>query len=217
MSAPSLHRRYWLLMPTLSATVLWANPTPLAPSPAPWFKCLLVCRIPYGSFGNARGLPGTLRITLSCSPCSSTPVGLILPRLFVRMVLPAATVMASAPTFMLTRLNHFTLTHYGSHGFLPTLKPDLAASAPRLDNGSWLDLTVSGSHRLYSQRRTGAQPSPCLPCAQDISLFRMYFGLKPNNESESRLTGYKTSQLFTLYSITYSPHSVSKYSILSST
>jgi hypothetical protein len=81
--------------------------------------------------------------------------------LFDRMLLPAAEVTASASTLStLTRLNHFTLTHYGSHGFLPTLKPCLAASAPRLDNGGWLSLTVPESHRLYSQRRTGAPHLP---------------------------------------------------------
>jgi hypothetical protein len=41
---------------------------------------------------------------------------------------------------------------------LPTLKPDLTASAPRLDTGVWLTLTRLGSHQLYSQRRTGAPP-----------------------------------------------------------
>ena len=56
----------------------------------------------------------------------------------------------------LTRLNHFTLSHYGSYGFLPTLKPDLTASAPRLDTGVWLALTRPDFHRLYFQRRTGA-------------------------------------------------------------
>lgn len=74
-------------------------------------------------------------------------------------LLPTAEVKASASTLSnLTRLYHFTLSHYGSHGFLPTLKPHLTASAPRLDNGDWLGLTVPDSHRLYSQRRTGAPP-----------------------------------------------------------
>jgi hypothetical protein len=42
---------------------------------------------------------------------------------------------------------------HGTEGF------DLfTALAPRLDNGGWLGLTVPASHRLYSQRRTGAPP-----------------------------------------------------------
>ncbi|MBT0160951.1 hypothetical protein G4O51_13305, partial [Candidatus Bathyarchaeota archaeon A05DMB-2] len=73
--------------------------------------------------------------------------------------MPAAEVKASASTlYDLTGLYHFTLSHYGSYGFLPTLKPHLTALAPRLDNGGWLSLTVPTSHRLYSQRRTGAPP-----------------------------------------------------------
>ena len=52
------------------------------------------------------------------------------------------------PLFQLTRLNHFTLSHYGSLRLLPTLKPNLTVSAPRLDSSGWLDLTVSDSHRL---------------------------------------------------------------------
>ena len=89
-------------------------------------------------------------------------------RLFVASIdqtlLPAAEVKASASTlYSLTGLYHFMLSHYGSHGFLPTLKPRLTALAPRLDNGGWLGLTVPASHRLYSQRRTGAPPRRCIP------------------------------------------------------
>ena len=56
----------------------------------------------------------------------------------------------------LTGLYHFTLSHYGSHCFLPTLKPNLTTSAPRLDTGGWLNLTRPASHRLYSRHRTAA-------------------------------------------------------------
>jgi hypothetical protein len=67
---------------------------------------------------------------------------------------------ASASTlYYLMGLYHFTLSHYGSHGFLPTFKPHLTALAPRLDNGGFLILTVPDSHRLYSQRRTGTTSS----------------------------------------------------------
>ena len=56
----------------------------------------------------------------------------------------------------LTRLNCFTISHYGSYSCLPTLKPYLTTSAPRLTNGSLLEITMLDSHQLYIKYRTGA-------------------------------------------------------------
>lgn len=56
----------------------------------------------------------------------------------------------------LTRLNCFTISHYGSYSCLPTLKPYLTTSAPRLTNGSLLEITMLDSHQLYIKHRTGA-------------------------------------------------------------
>ncbi len=57
---------------------------------------------------------------------------------------------------LLTRLYHFTLSHYGSYSCLPTLKPNLTALAPRLTNGDLLGLTMLDFHQLYIKHRTGA-------------------------------------------------------------
>ena len=52
-------------------------------------------------------------------------------------------------TLLLTGLNCFTLTHCSSHTPLPTLKPNLAASAPRLCTGCSLDFTGAGLSPTY--------------------------------------------------------------------
>ena len=56
----------------------------------------------------------------------------------------------------LTRLNCFTISHYGSYSCLPTLKPYLTTSAPRLTNGSLLEITMLDFHQLSIKHRTGA-------------------------------------------------------------
>ena len=56
----------------------------------------------------------------------------------------------------LTRLNCFTLSHYGSYSCLSTLKPHLTTLAPRLANGFWLGITMLGFRQLYIKHRTGA-------------------------------------------------------------
>ena len=62
------------------------------------------------------------------------------------------------PHNIITRLNHFTLTRYGSHIPLPTLKPNLAASAPRLCTGWKLRLYQARSFTgLETMHRTGAR------------------------------------------------------------
>jgi hypothetical protein len=60
------------------------------------------------------------------------------------------------PFSIITRLNHFTLSHYGSNGCLSTLKSYLTASTPRLTTSYWLDFTRLGFHQLYMCNRTGA-------------------------------------------------------------
>ena len=58
---------------------------------------------------------------------------------------------------LLTRLNRFTLSHCGSHTPMPTLKPNLAASAPRLSTGCPLRLCRAWTlTMLYFTHRTGA-------------------------------------------------------------
>ena len=56
----------------------------------------------------------------------------------------------------LTRLNCFTISHYGSYSCLPTLKPYLTTSVPSLTNDSLLEITMLDSHQLYIKHRTGA-------------------------------------------------------------
>ena len=58
------------------------------------------------------------------------------------------------PFYKLTRLNRFTLSHCGSCAPLPTLKPNLAASAPRLSTGCSLRFA-----------RCGLKPH-CLTCTE---------------------------------------------------
>ena len=53
------------------------------------------------------------------------------------------------PLYILTGLNRFTLSHCGSHAPLPTLKPGLAASVPRLCTGCSLRFTGSGLSPNY--------------------------------------------------------------------
>lgn len=68
----------------------------------------------------------------------------------ITLLLPAVKVSTSASVFnYLTRLYRFTLTDYGSVAPLPTLKPNVTTSVPRLSTGSWLDLTRQDSHLLY--------------------------------------------------------------------
>ncbi len=55
----------------LVSSVLRVNPTPCWPFPPSWMKCSLYGRYSYESL---QGLPGTLKINLSYSPCSRTPM-----------------------------------------------------------------------------------------------------------------------------------------------
>ena len=56
----------------------------------------------------------------------------------------------------ITRLNRFTLSHFGSHTPLSTLKSHVTISIPRLGTGCWLNFTRQASHLLYIKHLTGA-------------------------------------------------------------
>src|SRR5665647_1870294 len=75
-----------------------------------------------------------------------------------------------------TGLYHFTLSHYGSSSPLPTLKPYVTISAPRLSTGCWLGFTRWDSHPLYINHRTGAH-SFMPPPVKLILYFLLFFGV----------------------------------------
>ena len=92
-----------------------------------------------------------------CSPCSQTPADQVYSRLTNKPYSLRLITEYRLPLNKLTRLNHFTLARYGSHTPLPTLKPNLAASAPRLCTGCLLGFTRSAYIRLFPLHRTGAR------------------------------------------------------------
>ena len=53
--------------------------------------------------------------------------------IFLHIILPF--------TYVILKLNSFTLSHYGSPALLSTLTLDITTSEPRLDTGCWLDFT----------------------------------------------------------------------------
>ena len=58
----------------------------------------------------------------------------------------------------MTGLNHFTLSHCGSRTPLPTLKPSLTASAPRLSTSCLPSFTGLGVSPNYTTRTAPAHP-----------------------------------------------------------
>lgn len=102
-----------------------------------------------------------LNITLIYSPCSIDPDSTFT----ISCIIDIAIVVCCEEEHIdyyhlyLTRLNCFTLSHYGSYSCLPTLKPYLTISASRLTNGSLLEITMLGFHQLYIKHRTGAPSS----------------------------------------------------------
>ena len=58
----------------------------------------------------------------------------------------------------MTGLNHFTLSHCGSRTPLPTLKPGLTASAPRLSTSCLPSFTGLGVSPNYTTRTEPAHP-----------------------------------------------------------
>ena len=61
-------------------------------------------------------------------------------------------------SLLLTGLNHFTLSHCGSRTPMPTLKPNLTASAPRLSTGCSLNFAGQGISPCYITRTELAHP-----------------------------------------------------------
>lgn len=104
-------------------------------------------------------LPGITHITLSNSPCSMTPTEHFYSCLYrVSRFCLLQWGKHQLPFSIITRLNHFTLSHYGSNGCLSTLKSYLTVSTPRLTTSDWLNLTRLGFLQLYMCNRTGAPP-----------------------------------------------------------
>ena len=89
-----------------------------------------------------------LNITLICSPCSIDPGGTFTISRFNDIAIFVCGVEEHIDYHYLyfTRLNCFTISHYGSHSCLSTLKPYLTTLAPRLTNGGLLDLTMLVFH-----------------------------------------------------------------------
>ena len=147
--------------------------TPTACTPFGFLSFYTLCRHTRRG-GDVQALPGTPDISVSRSPCSLTPVRPHAPRLFGALVLPATTRKVSALTFVLTRLYH-------TARLLPVLRLNLVLPLRLQGLGTcnecewyglravpihmqftpigqdgWLFLFMSGSHRLYIKRLTGA-------------------------------------------------------------
>ena len=99
-----------------------------------------------------------LNVTMIYSPCSIDPGSTFtIPCLIgIAIVVCCGKEHIDYYYLLLTRLNCFTISHYGSYSCLPTLKPNLTTLAPRLANGFWLGITMLGFHQLYIKHRTGA-------------------------------------------------------------
>lgn len=103
-------------------------------------------------------LPGMLNITLIYSPCSIDPNSTFtISRINdIVIIVYGEKEHIDYYYFYLTGLDNFTFSHYGSYSCMPTLKPHLTTLAPRLTNGSLLEITMLGFHQLlYIKHRTG--------------------------------------------------------------
>ena len=98
-------------------------------------------------------------ITFVRSPRSIDPGG-ISPTLRLRSVLAAygEEEHIGFHSIYITGLNRFTLSHCGSRTPMPTLKPHLTASAPRLGTDCSLNFTGSGLSPNYITRTELAHP-----------------------------------------------------------
>jgi hypothetical protein len=100
--------------------------------------------------------------TMIYSPCSKTSVVPIISRIYDITDIACWLGETICTTFYkVTGFNRFTVSHYGSYSCLPTLKPNLTTSAPRLTTDSLLEIIRLDSHQLYYIRRTDA-PTPIL-------------------------------------------------------
>lgn len=69
--------------------------------------------------------------------------------------------MSRLPLYALTRLTGFTLSHYGSHTSLPTLKPNLTIAAPRLCTDCLPGFVGTGVSPTYTAHTELAHPQRC--------------------------------------------------------
>lgn len=69
--------------------------------------------------------------------------------------------MSRLPLYALTRLTGFTLSHYGSHTSLPTLKPNLTIAAPRLCTDCLPGFVGTGVSPTYTAHTELAHPLRC--------------------------------------------------------
>ena len=77
--------------------------------------------------------------TLIYSPCSKTSVVPIISRITdITDIACWQGDTICTTLYIVTGFNRFTVSHYGSYSCLPTLKPNLTTSVPRLTNGSTL-------------------------------------------------------------------------------
>ncbi len=128
---------------------------------------LSVCKtsIPLTTLWSLPDLPGMQVLPLCARHALLTPTESPQPRVFGWFLLPATlrTVSASA-LYYFTGLHRFTVSHCGSRTPLPTLKPHLTASAPRLSTGCSLRFTGSGLSPDYITCTVLAHPrAHCSP------------------------------------------------------
>ena len=157
MLVPSLHGHYSFHCYYELVRLLISHLSNLGYKSLLWHTSSLLC-FKYQILKNLWVLPGILNITLIYSPCSTDPGGTFTISRFNDIAIVVCYVEDHIDYHYLyfTRLNCFTISHYGSYSCLPTLKPYLTTLAPRLTNGSLLEITMLDSHQLYIKHRTGA-------------------------------------------------------------
>ena len=115
-----------------TSSLLWPHRTSQRSSSLP---CVAGTCASNTAFTEPLRSPGYAHKTLTSRPAFEPRWRL--PALAYRQLIPVATYMRVSPTTTISlfeaKLAYFRL---GSKSFLPTLKPRLAASAPRLDTGS---------------------------------------------------------------------------------
>jgi len=102
-----------------------------------------------------------MRSHLVCSPCPKTPVEPAYPGLTDTHCCLRHWRLSRLPLDALTRLTGFTLSHYGSHTSLPTLKPNLTIAAPRLCTDCLPGFVGAGVSPTYTAHTELAHPQRC--------------------------------------------------------
>jgi len=110
-----------------------------------------------------------MRSHLVCSPCPKTPVEPAYPGLTDTHCCLRHWRLSRLPLDALTRLTGFTLSHYGSHTSLPTLKPNLTIAAPRLCTDCLPGFVGAGVSPTYTAHTELAHPQrgPLPPMRKD--------------------------------------------------